>query len=324
MTTTSTGPEAPDVAGGVRSILFDDGWLEFNRFRWGVTPERVRFAREGKGLPAVEAVYYLNRRGQIWKPTTTNPYLPLVFLPTPTQSSARLDHQWLDVGLLLAADMRERGLANPVTLAPEIDDVRPWIWTGFRTSVRYTYHLALPYDAARQDPSVHRQIAKAARAGFRAERVEALDDVFACIDGSQQRRHFDYKICPDDLRLARELIGADRLRTYVCYAPNGEPASARVILHQPGWRAIDWLVGTRDRYLPSGATQFLLASVLEDLAQAGARGFDFEGANLPGVAASKATWGGRLVPFMTIEAPHLRGGARRVRSYLRFKRQSRE
>src|SRR3954454_17102995 len=66
--------------------LFHDGWLEFNHLRWGVEPRRVRLAAEPAGLPAVEAVYYLDRHGRIWKPPTST-YLPIAFMPTATRSA---------------------------------------------------------------------------------------------------------------------------------------------------------------------------------------------------------------------------------------------
>src|SRR5439155_26920497 len=110
-------------------LLYDDAWLEFNRQKWGVTPERVRFATEPDGRPAVEVVYYLDRRGRIWKPPT-NTYLPVHFVPTATQALGRLDRQWQSVSELLAADMRKRGLANDAALPPDITDVRAWQWAA--------------------------------------------------------------------------------------------------------------------------------------------------------------------------------------------------
>ena len=59
---------------------------------------------------------------------------------------------------------------------------------------------------------------------------------------------------------------------------------------------------------------------MDDLAEAGATGYDFGGANLPSVAAAKAQWGGRLVPFYRIEGGRVIDLARHARNYVRFRR----
>lgn len=316
--------DASSVTSGVLTSPFAlDGWLEFNRVRWGVQPLKVRLSEGSSDVPAAHAVYYLNRRGQVWKPPTSV-YLPVAFESTPTQSRARLDRQWLTVGGLLAEDMKSRGAAGRIALPPEIDDVRPWQWAGFGATVRYTFYLDLPYSESLLDPAARKQIAKSARVGFSHERVTDLTDVFRCIADTERRQGFRYGITQRDLELARDLVGEDVLRAYVCYAPAGEPASARVVLHRRGGRAIDWLVGSSDDHLRTGATQFLLSKVLPDLHAHGAAGFDFEGANLPGVSASKSIWGGRLLPFYVIEAPNVLGLARHARDYWRFWQARRE
>ncbi|PWH19385.1 MAG: hypothetical protein DDG58_05045, partial [Ardenticatenia bacterium] len=63
-----------------KSPLLLDGWLEFNRYKWNVTPIKLRISEEGKKVPAVEAILYLDKVGRIVQPPL-NPYLPVVFYP---------------------------------------------------------------------------------------------------------------------------------------------------------------------------------------------------------------------------------------------------
>lgn len=301
------------------SPLFLDGMLEFNRLKWGMEPRRMRLSGNGESLPAVDAVYYLDRKGRVCKPATST-YLPVAFHPTATESRARLDRQWVSTAGLLAADMTRRGVVGQMALPPEIVDVRPLQWAGMDVVARYTFYTDLPYNRELLDPAVRRQIAKSGRAGFVCERVSAIEDVYACVADTQQRQHFTYGLSLQDLTLAQAVIGEEHFRTYICYAPDGEPASTRVALHTPGSRAIDWLVGTKRDYLNSGATQMLIDFMLADLDQAGAPAIDFEGANLRSVAAAKANWGATLVPFYIVSMPHLKGLARHTRNYIRFHR----
>ena len=315
-TDSQTGTHFPGM-----SPLFLDGVLEFNQLKWGMKPLHLRLAEDGSALPAVDAVYYLDRRGRVCKPGTST-YLPVAFYPTPTQSRARLDRQWIATGSLLAADMSRRGVVGSLALPPEIVDVRPWQRVGFHVDVRYTFYADLPYDDRILDNAVRRQITKAAKAGFRCERVASMSDVVHCVADTQHRQGFSYGMSNEDLTLIQMLAGADHVRAYVCYAPDGAPVSARVALHQPGSRAIDWLAGTTSEYLNSGATQLLLRSMLDDLYASGAIAIDFEGANLRSVASAKAQWGATLVPFYVVSTPHLKAVARHARDYIRFRQSS--
>src|SRR5690554_2273896 len=121
------------------------GLREYSRRRWNHALRRVRFSDNGAELPYAEADYFLDRSGRIGKPAISpGPYVRILFEPTPTRSRSRRDRQWLALGGRLAQDMRQRGLAKSLELPPQIKDVRPWHWAGFRTEVLYTYCSALP------------------------------------------------------------------------------------------------------------------------------------------------------------------------------------
>src|SRR5690606_10938218 len=131
-------------------------------------------------------VYYRDRRGRIVMPPGI-PFLPIAFESTPTTSRARLDRQWLDVGQALADDMRARGLSGAVTLPPEIDDIRPWLWSGFAATVGYLYRLELPHSGKPVDLTARRRIGEAvSRTGLTVDRPSDPVDVFRCIEQAQQ------------------------------------------------------------------------------------------------------------------------------------------
>jgi hypothetical protein len=294
------------------------GLLEFNHRKWRLQPLKRRYAEEGKDLPALEAVLYLDKRGFVRLPPRT-PYLPMVFLPTPTKAISRLSRQWLSVSNLMAEEFRRRGLRGTVAFSPEIFDVRPWRWQHFTVDLRYTYYVDFPYQIEQADSDVRRRITKARENGFSCRRVSALDDVYQCLKDTEERNAFRHELTVKDLELARELLGEDCFRTYICYGPSGEAASTAVVLHRPGGRAGGWVAGTKTKYLTSGAWQLLNMFSLKDVESAGASGFDLFGANIPSVAKSKASWGARLVPYYTVEAPTLRALAKHLRTGLRFR-----
>ncbi len=304
----------------LQSPLSLDGWVEFNRIKWGLLPLRLRLTEEGKDLPALEAVVYLDKRGKVKQPPR-NPYLAVRFRPTPATRPQKIARQWLSLSKLLASELFGRGLGGPICLPPGILDVREFQWKGYLVEPRYTFLLDLPYQVDHADHAVRKQIAKAARMGYRCERTRAFEDVFACLKETERRQNFDYGLGPADFRLAHELLGDDVFRCYACYSPDGEIASARIVLRHPDGHALDWVAGTADKHLKNGVTQLLISFALDDLGKSAASSFDYCGANVETVAASKASWGGRLQPYYAITAPNLKGLALfmlRMRRYGRW------
>ena len=303
---------------GCQEPLTLDGWLEFNRYKWKLTPQRVQFPPSG-GPPLVKAVLYLNRRGRIVLPRL-NPYLPVAFVATPTEKLHRLQSQWLAVARLLAVDMRRRGARGPLPLSPEVADARPWAWAGFRIGLVYTLHIDLPLKAEEADTAVWAKVRKAQRNGYRTERSTDMAHVLAAMRGTEERKNLHMGLTVQDLELARELLGDECLRAYVSYAPDGAPAASVVCLLVPGGRATFWVGGSASEHLTSGATQLMIDCALRDLSAAGVRCADLMGANLPTVAPAKAQWGARLVPYPVVEAFGLRGLARWGLGWLRSTR----
>ncbi len=286
------------------------GWIEFNQAKWRL--KAVRWQTPASTLePALETVFYTDRKGRVRLPPL-NPYLPLLFHPTRTRQSSRLQRQWVAAATELAEAMRERGLANTVLLPPDVTDVRPWQWHGFRASVRYTCQVPFPFTPELADSAVRNSIHKAVHEGYTCTLVEPSHRFITCLAESERRQGFTYGITLADLDLAYRLLTPDHFRLYACFDPSGTFASVRVILHVPGTQAIDWLAASSAAHLSRGCTQLLISFVLQDLHSAGATSFDFSGANLPTVAAAKLNWGARLQPMYGLEAGSARTLAKDV------------
>lgn len=294
-----------------RNVLSLDGWMEFNKRKWGFEPLRVTYTDGRSEIPAVEAVLYLDRRGRVTQPRM-NPYLPVTFAPSPTESMPKVYRQWDRLSEAFAHDLAKRGVRGSIALSPDVTDIRQWRWHGFIADVRYTFRLGVPHSLEATDPAVRNKVNRATRAGFTCTLAskEQCDEVIACLRASEIRQGFSYRIEASDLALASECLGEQSLRAYLCRSPEGEAAAARVVIAAPRHRCVDWAAGTKAEYLSSGATQLLIWEVLNDLEALGAGGFDFAGANIRSVSAAKADWGGVLVPYYGISTLNVRTLAR--------------
>jgi hypothetical protein len=302
-----------------QSPLALDGWVEFNQYKWGLEPHSLQLRPEGKDVPAIETILYFDKRGRIVMPRL-NPYLPVVFLSSPTEKTNRLRRQRLSVSGLLAAECLKRRLRGPIAFQPDTLDIRAWQWRGFIAEPRYTFHILLPLQLSEADPSVRKNIGKAARGGFRVVRTQRYEQVLECLYETEERQAFTHRLSSEDLRRASVLLGEDSFRCYIAEAPNGRPASAVVVLKGLG-EALGWVGGTKTQFLGSGATQFMFHHILDNLAHAGVGVFDFSGANLPTVALAKSSWGGDLKMTFSLMAPGVRTvaylGLRSLRDSLR-------
>lgn len=300
------------------SPLFLDGWLEFNQRKWNLKPRVVEFREDNKELPLLKAVLYYDNKGQVRMPPR-NPYLPVKFQSTPTESLSSLGRQWLAVSSMMVENLYRSGVRGTIALSPNVTDMRPFQWQGFHVQVRYTFYLNIPIDESEIDYAVRKQIKKAIKNGFTCSDAVSSEAIIECLEDTEDRQGFSYGLSGADIHIAKELLDEKHFRCYGCYAPSGEIASARIILHSPGSRAIDWVAGTKREFLNSGATQAIIAFALEDLASRGAAGFDFAGANIPNVAAAKATWGGHLIPYYTISVPSVRGMAKYAIDMIKYR-----
>ena len=313
--TTDTAEARPSLTGfavGDRSPLFLDGWLEFNRRLSGVEPVRIR--TEVRGTRGVEAVIYVDRRGRVVLPPL-NPYLPIAYEAPVYNQPIRERRHWIDAVAPLVDEMRSRRVADNVVLSPGIDDVRPWFWAGFRSTMSYTTVVRIPAAMSRMDREMVRRARKSAEIGYRLEVGAPAGDVVECMAGTERRKGFSHHFLPEDASLLASLLGADAARAYVIYAPDGSPASSVMVLHNPGGVAVSTVGGTDPRFFADGVSQLLAIGVLEDLTHAGAIAWDMAGADIQGVALWKEGLGGELTVVPRIEPRTLRNVLRGARDW---------
>jgi hypothetical protein len=147
--------------------------------------------------------------------------------------------------------------------------------------------------------------------GSGSDDTDSLADVHTCLSETEKRSGFDHHYSLAQLEAVQRFVGPKHLRCYTAYAPTEEPAASHVVLHNEGGHALAWIIATRTAHLSSGATQLLHRYVTQDLQDAGATGFDLGDASTDSIAAAKAGWGPRLVPYFYLQ----QYGPRRIAAY---------
>jgi hypothetical protein len=276
------------------------GYIEFNKQRWGLDLLEKRYTLKGEGPPCVEASLFIDHKGKICLPPWVS-HMAINFQSSNTNQSFKTSRKWIELATMLAQDMKEIGVSEPIALPPQITDVRPFQWMGFKTTVRYTYYIDFPFTLQQTDRAVRGNINKALKAGYVCKRSNVPSHILECIAETEERDGFNLQLDEKILELGWRLMGEDGFRCYVCYSPDGEPASSSIVLYSPDGWAADWIVGTKTEHLKDGPVQLAYSHRLADLQRRGCSVFDMVGANMDSIARMKANWGGRLVPYYVIE-----------------------
>ncbi|WP_165921150.1 GNAT family N-acetyltransferase [Paenibacillus albiflavus] len=300
-------------------VLFNEGWIKFNEIKWKLTHKKVNINGHEIEHPSLHSILFLNNNNRIVRPPM-NPYLPLWFKTTPTNSKVRQQAQWLSACKALINEFHIHDFKNTIFLPPMVTDIRPWQWAGLRASVRYTYVIDFPYHLGQAESEVRRKINKAQKNGYLCERTTNMQHVYECLVSTELRQGFKHHLTLDDLILAQELVGEEHLRAYVAYAPNGEPVSAEVILHSPYNYGYGWVCGNKKEHLKNGTNQYLMYYAMEDLNVNGSMGLDLCGANMPNVSQNKMGWGVDIKPYYTIDNYSIKTVTKWSRDWFRYSR----
>lgn len=286
------------------SPIFLDGWMQFNRVKWGLEPCWRRYTLQGADLPALEVVLYLDRRGRVRRPSPDQ-YLPLRFLPAPgTESSPRrLTKQWLALSTEMAKELRVRGVVGGLVLPPGIIDGRAFKWTGLSVGIKYTYIGPLPHDSNKIGNDVKRKCKKARQLGYYVNPTTDWEGVARCLSDTERKQIFSYGLAVSDLASCSALLGPGNLVASAGFTPDGEMVCADLTLHVKGGIALGWAQGTRREHLSSGVTQLVNHFVIDWLTKDGATGLDWVGADIESFATAKAAWGFDLTPQIFLGGP---------------------
>lgn len=272
-----------------------------------------------------------------------HPYNSLLLRPLTTKEPNRIYASRNAFGAALVRFLRTQGIFSCRLIHhPRLDDVRPFMWDGWRITPAYTFLLdVLALDGvASFTPAYRTRYRKCIEEGFRmattASVCNAIPRFMPLIEATYRRRGME----PGEYGLdgiptyLRSLDAQKALLYFEATTDGGKAVAARILVPAADGLVYDWIAGTDPEYLKSGVTVFLVAEILLELQRRGYRTFDFGGANTPGVADFKQGFNGALVfGFDTLLPPvsvknrllaAAANGAYRVRKTIRSFRKKNE
>ncbi|MBI1265872.1 MAG: hypothetical protein GC193_00430 [Cryomorphaceae bacterium] len=183
-----------------------------------------------------------------------------------------------------------------ISFPPEITDVQPFIWGGFKSAVKYTYRFHFSDDEVLSRISSKRRnlIRSAEKDGVVVEKC-GLKELLTGLHFSGQSKGF----AVNDEAIAKILT------TGVAYkaTANGETIASALFVDDEKSRY--YLFGGADRNANGGALSAIIYRSMCEAEMKGLKIFDFEGSMIPGVELFFRSFGGNLTPYFTIsKAPY--------------------
>jgi hypothetical protein len=181
-------------------------------------------------------------------------------------------------------------------LHPDITDVRPFTWAGWKAEVRYTYQTELEnWDPRSTESSVRRRTRRAAAAGVSVCDDLAVDSFVDLLSKSQHP-----SVSPESLRvLLKTMLDRRLCQLWGAHLPDGRLAACTCLLFD-GSTAYYWL-SAFDRDEPHhGASNQLLHLEMISALGSSARLLDWVGANTPSIAKYKESFSPRLVSYYRV------------------------
>ncbi len=257
-------------------------------------PVRLAAIEDGNGWQAAVPVFE-KRRGPF--KASALPHVTPILSPLLRGSihETEINHQRsaLDVLLRSLADTYDQATLQ---LHSSIVDARPFAWSGWTVTPRYTHvaNLAVDDPVAGWSKSVRYTIRTEAENYLIEENSQHTEMGIALMAASYSRKEKVLGLANRTLAsLAHELVEQGLVRVFAATRRASSSPEAVALIAHDGRSAHYWIAGSK----PGPAMGVLLAGVVPKLKQDGIQSLDFTGANVPSVAEFKRKYGAELQTY---------------------------
>ncbi|NUN93604.1 MAG: GNAT family N-acetyltransferase [Verrucomicrobiae bacterium] len=234
-----------------------------------------------------------------------HPYNSIHFRPLPTREPDRIYRFRMEAATALIDYVRRLGFVSMhFAHHPAVEDVRPFLWNGWRIDPAYTFHIPLEgfESVVGLTHANRKQHRKCQEAGFQVKTFPCVGTHFETFKELLRKTWIRQGLNPVHCGIessvphyVERLDKAGALWYAEARTAEGQPVAGRILVPAADGTVYDWLAGTNPEFLRSGVSVFLIAETLFEAKRRSYRLFDFGGANTPGIADFKQGFNGKLV-----------------------------
>ncbi len=186
---------------------------------------------------------------------------------------------------------------------PEMQDIRMFIWKGWKAFPLYTYYLPLenPNDIlSKFAHDIRKQLKKCAK--LRIVESTNIEEFYSLFEITFKRRKRPVPIKREKLKQIFEALKAQNLaQLFMAYSDRETPVAGRISVYTKHPVVHDWVAAADPEYFSLGANPCLLWYIIQTFSERGYKYLDLNGANIPSIATFKSRFGGELkVYFETL------------------------
>lgn len=232
----------------------------------------------------------------------TSPYGGFILSPSPGAGVHKQESFSRSViESLIEAIERERFLYVSIQNSPEFLDIRPFLWSGWKSEVSYAYYIDLNrYSMENLDSSAKRYIRKAEKSGIFIEPSSDISTFYDLYCNAYTRKDQEP---PAPRRLFTDLysfIKESRSGEMIAAkTPEGETAVAEIIVWDTR-QAFSWTAGSDSRFLNSGASTLIMNDYFTRLKAQNIQKINIMMANIPRLSSFATSFNPTLVPCFEI------------------------
>lgn len=195
----------------------------------------------------------------------------------------------------------------------QLQDVRPFIWAGYRAKPQFTYHIPLDEDTDVVFRSFKSQIRTDVRRARKYHELRVVDGdvrhLRMLIEAVRARYREQGRTWPASLRYFEEVFERLAGRLTIRAVVEDDTVVAGLGLLTDGDVVRHWFGGMKPRGDFIGLNELLHWTTIQEFAQRGFRSYELMGANTPSLCRHKARMNPRLVTQFNLEWADLSGRA---------------
>jgi len=202
---------------------------------------------------------------------------------------------------LVASIKQRKPHSISLTMSPHIIDIRPYIWDGWKETVRYCYILPLTDNIEDSfSQAVRRSVKKAKKSGIVIKRKF---DKKLYWDLTLDTYNKQGKQPPFSKKLLFAFIDYIQIKNcgemWIAETSSGEVASAEIFIWD-NKMAYRWSAASNDQYKELGATSFILFEMMIYLKEKGFKNINLMAANTPHLAKFISSFNPELIPYYSV------------------------
>lgn len=230
------------------------------------------------------------------------PYGGFIFLPFESSKVRENEQLRNTIFSTINDEMKKTFDYIKIVNCPEISDIRPFIWNGWKPSIYYTYFFNLDGTVEEKiSKKVRNTMRRSQKLGIALKQENDPDLYYQLTCKTYEKQHIAQPVSKNFLMKMIEMIISNNLgEMWIARTLSGEPAAAEIVIWDNN-RAHRWSAASNVQFKDTGATSFLLFDIFQDLQKRGFREINMMAANTPHLTKFISSFNPQLVPYYGVE-----------------------